>query len=366
MGSKSNIAFYVVVGALVVVFLGALVWMHLQTSERGKLKKKIGVVRAELERLSKENPTPEHLDQIKAQHDKAKTEYAGLIERLLAWWDKDVYDEQKSPREPVLFLGDLQRSRTQIRRFATKKHVELDPDVENLGFPEFLSDDKPPAEVTYDMLKERSAVKDILMLLIHDGVESIDSITRLEPAPGGKLYGKHLFSVSFTCKYPSLAKFQADLVNTAKVPVDPYGDFPRNYLVIERLSYLAQDRKIDRIEQEAAAARAASAAGSDVPHAELIRRPDTYDGRGSLGSMGGRGYGTVRRPPSVVGGADVREQPRTTTVGRMPNYNILSVTMTISMVDFDEDITGEIPALKEATTPRTASTAGTTNSFGGE
>lgn len=382
MVSKNNIAFYAVMGALVVVFLGALVWMLGRTSEGGKLKKKIGVVLADLERLSKENPTQDHLNKIKAQHDKAKNEYAGLNERLLTWWDKDVYDEKKSPREPVLFLGDLQRLRTQIRRFAAKERIGLALDVENLGFPELLREDKPPVVVTYEMLKERSAIKDILMLLINDGVESIDAISRLEPTPGGKLYGKLLFSVSFTCKYPSLAKFQADLVNTAKVAVDPYGDFPRNYLVIERLSYLAEDRKVAYLADAAAAERAAPTTDSRriptdrgrirttdpgplVPHAERIRRPDGYDGGGSLGSMGGRGRGTVRRPPSVVGGREVRKQPRT-TVGRMPNYNILSVTMTISMVDFAQDITGEIPALQEEKTPRKVSTAGATGSAGGK
>ena len=387
MVSKNNIAFYAVMGALVVVFLGAFVWMLGRTSEEGKLKKKIGVVLDNLEILSKEDPTQDHLNEIKAQHDKAKNEYAGLNERLLTWWDKDVYDEKKSPREPVLFLGDLQSASTQVLRFAAKKRVGLAPDVENLGFPELLRDDKPPAIVTYDMLKERSAIKDILMLLIHDGVESIDAISRLEPAPGGKLYGKLLFSVSFTCKYPSLAKFQADLVNTAKVPVDPYGDFPRNYLVIERLSYLAEDRKVAYLADAATAAERATPTtdsrriptdsrriptdrgrirttdpGPLVPNAERIRRPDGYDGGGS---MGARGRGTVRRPPSVVGGREVREQPRT-TVGRMPNYNILSVTMTISMVDFAEDITGEIPALQEEKTPRKVSTAGATGSAGEE
>jgi hypothetical protein len=386
MVSKNNIAFYAVVGALVVVLLGALVWMLGRTSEGGKLKKEVDKVWADLERLAKDNPTKEHLDKIKAQHDKANNEYAALNERLRTWWDKDVYDEKKSPREPVLFLGDLQSASTQIRWFAAKKRVELAPDVENLGFPDLLRNDKPPVVVTYEMLKERSAIKDILMLLIHDGVESIDAISRLEPAPGGKLYGKLLFSVSFTCKYPSLAKFQADLVNTAKVPVDPYGDFPRNYLVIERLSYLAEDRKVAYLEDAATAERAAATTdsrrtptgtrrtptdrgrirstdpGSFVPNSGRIRPPDGYDARGS---MGARGHGTVRRPPSVGGGREGREQPRT-TVGRMPNYNILSVTMTIAMVDFGEDVTGTIPALEEERKPSTASTAGATSSLGGE
>jgi hypothetical protein len=50
----------------------------------------------------------------------------------------------------------------------------------------------------------------------------------------------------------------------------------------------------------------------------------------------------------------------TPTVGRMPNYNILKVTMTISMVDFAEEITGPVPGAEaeEKTTPAGSGSSG--------
>jgi hypothetical protein len=182
-------------------------------------------------------------------------------------------------------------------------------------------------------------------------VLSIDAIARLGPAAGGKLYKKYLFSVTFTCKYPALAKFQADLVNPAKTQVETFGELPRNYLVIERLSYAAPDMKVAAIEAAAhgtmgtGTTGTTGSTGSGPPSPTLPGRD--YSGRGTGGSSMDAGRTGSRPPdPRQPVNRDQRSTtttPTTPTVGRMPNYNILKVTMTISMVDFGQEITGPVP-----------------------
>ena len=351
---KKNFAFIAILAVLVVAFVASLVWLHRQASQLHKHKDEIESKQANLEQLGRKNPASEHLAAVKAQYEKAEAEYARLNSRLLTWWDKEIYDLEKSPRQPVLFLGDLQQLRTRIRTFADNENVLLGTGVENLGFPE-LAQDTPPAEVTFEMLKQRSVIQDILMLLIQNKVESIDSITWRGPGAGGKLYKKYLVSVSFTCKYPSLAKFQTDLVNKVKVPVDPYGDFPRNYLVIEGLSYVTEDRKVASLASAGSTGSGTTRTGpgrTSPGRTSSIRLvpgrilPGRSPSRPPSGSAPGRtptrtGTGTMRQPTT---GAREKEKP---SVGREPNYNILTVTMTIAMVDFAEEVTGPVPALEE-------------------
>jgi hypothetical protein len=357
---KKNLTFIVLVALLGVAFVLALIWSPRQMAKRSKVEKDVKATRDRLEDLRGGYPSKEHLAQLKAQEQQAETDYAELKTRLMSWWDSDVYDPEKSPREPGLFLGDLQRLRSQIRRFAYDKGVQLAQGVDNLGFPDELSQDKPPAEVTLDMLKERSAIRDILLLLIDAAgskeqakVLSIDSIARLGPVAGGKLYKKHLFSVSFTCKYPALAKFQADLVDRAKTQVETFGELPRNCLVIERLSYGATDAKVANLEAAASTegrttATGSGSSGSGAPPSPMTRPT-------GMGSMGGHRPAETTRPPTRDQGA------ATNMVGRMPNYNILNVTMTISMVDFSEEITGPIPGAEDE---KKATPAGTGSSGG--
>ena len=358
---KKNVTFTVIVALLAVAFVVALVWLQRQTSNRGRIEKEVKSTRDRLEELGGGYPSKEHLAQLKVQEKDAETESAQLNSALKVWWDSEVYDPEKTPREPGLFLGDLQRLRSQIRKFAYDKGVELAQGVDNLGFPDELGQDKPPVEVTLDMLKERSAIRDILLLLIDAAgskeqgkVFSIDAIARKGPAAGGKLYKKYLFSVTFTCKYPALATFQADLVNKAKTAVEVFGELPRNYLVIEGLSYGATDAKVEALE---AASRAPTGTGSGTgsgPPWPTIRSPSSGGTGGGTSMDAGR---TGSRPPDPRQplGREPSSTTATTTpaVGRMPNYNILKVTMTISMVDFTEEITGPVPGAEaeEKTTP---------------
>jgi len=336
---KKNIPFLAILAVLVVAFLASLVWLHSQISARAKINKEIKATKAFLDGLRRGNPTNAHLDAANNELEQAEVAYAQLKKRLRTWWDSAVYDPNKSHVNPGLFLGDLQGLRDQIRRFAYNSRVALGTGVDHLSFPELLGADKPPPEVTYAMLKQSSVVRDILLLLIHENVESIDSLQFLrEEQAEGRLYKKYLFRVSFTCTYPSLANFQADLVTKSKTAVDPYGEFPRNYLVIEELAYTTVDRKVASLE---AAARMEEAGAS-----ETGTRSNTPSSRGippefEYGRRAPRGetippYGTTRES----------ETPR---VGRPPNYNILNVTMTIALADFTKEITGHEPTPEQET-----------------
>jgi len=320
-----------VLGVLAVVFIAVLVWTLGQVARRSEVSAKNRDTLEEIDSLKREKPTQEHLAAVEGEHEKAETEYADLKKLLLTWWDRGAYDETESPRQPTLFLGNLQQLQRQIRAFAADKEVLLAAQVENLGFPE-LANDAPPVEVTFEMLKQRSITRDIILLLIHNGVQSIDSLTWLGPADGGKLYSKYRVGVSFTCKYPALAKFLEDLVEADKEPISGHGLFPRNYLVVEELSYNATDRKV--------AALAATTTGSS--------------GGTSRRGPGGPAYPEEIRlyPSTSTTKATSAESPRRTTrseagpsIGREPNYNVLTVTLTITMVDFDEEITGKIEDL---------------------
>jgi hypothetical protein len=355
---RKNLPFAAALGAAVVVFILALVWLLGRVSTLTKVKGETASQRAALAAVERKVPTKEHLAAIKKQHGQAEAAYAKLKEQLLAWWDKDVYDPDESSRQPGLFLGSLQELQGQLISFAESQGVWLGSGVENLAFPE-LAEGKTPVEVTFEMLKQRSAVRDVITLLIHDKVESIDAINWLGSDKGGSLYGKYRVSVVFTCKYPSLAKFQADLVNKAKVSVPGHGDFPRNFLVIEQLAYQAKDLKAAGTESIA----------SRTSSTRTTPRRTTSPSSNILDS---RREGFDKLPPSVREAILRREAamrahaarstvrttrttPRTTpardedkpTVGREPNYNILTVKMTIALVDFNQEITGKIPALEE-------------------
>jgi hypothetical protein len=383
---KRNLPFVAGLAIIAVLFVVVLVWLLGQVSALAKIKSDIKAKRTALEEVERKVPTKEHLAAIKQEYEKAAAAYTALKEQLLAWWDKDVYDEEKSSRQPGLFLGSLQELRRQIIKFADKQHVLLGTGVENLGFPEVAAG-TPPAEVTFDMLKQRSIVRDVFMLLLNSKVESIDAVNWIGPESGGKLYSKYSLSVVFTCKYPSLAKFQTDLVNKAKVPVDIYGDFPRNFLVVDQLSYQTQDLKVASLEEAARSSAATAPATAGTTTTTTARRnPATGTARSTTGNLdhlrpdirerilareallrGRRQYPGegVRRPDSTSTTRDVaraREEEKP-TVGREPNYNILTVTMTIAMVDFNEQVTGKIPALEEEKRkPRTTERPTTTTS----
>jgi len=356
MALKKNIVFTAILAILAVVFIASLVWLQGQTSALRKITTEKKSTREEIEGYLKDKPTKEHEAQLEEQYEQIEASYDALTkDRLMIWWDKDVYDVKKSPTEPGLFLGRLQELRRQVATFANDQEVLLGTGVENLDFPE-LAENKPPLEVTIEMHKECSAVRDIIMLLLQNKVESINSIKRMGPQAGGKLYGKYLFSVSFSCKYPALATFQTDLVNKMKVPVGTYGDFPRNYLVVERLSYVAQDLKVAAMEAAATTTTTTGSnrntrsnpAGGRMPGPSgTVRQPPNYGNQPDPGSgLAPTRYGSMS-PNSRGARAAGPRQKETYRVGREPNYNILTVTMTISMVDFSEELTGAIPGLEE-------------------
>jgi len=333
-----NIAFIAVLGVLAVVLIAVLVWAFGQVAAERSVKAKVSTALDEINKLKQKQPSEEHLAAVKKECEESEAEYANLKKLLLSWWDRGIYDETESPRQPTLFLGNLQQLQRQIRAFAAsrKPEVLLAQDVGNLGFPE-LANNAPPLEVTLEMLKQRSAMRDIILLLIHNGVQSIDSIAWLGPEGGGKLYSKYRISVSFTCKYPALAKFLENLVAVEKQPISGHGLLPRNYLVVEELSYSATDRKVAALGTTTTGSGGSTHPG--VPHGPAYPEEVGW-------------YPTTPKTTTAKTPAAETPSPTTTSapgsrVGREPNYNILTVTLTIAMVDFSEEITGKIEDIEK-------------------
>jgi hypothetical protein len=398
MTRKENLPFIAVLGALAVAFIVVLVWVHSQVSAKGTVSRELKALNEDYATLIRNDASQKHQDAVRKQVEEAKTSFQALKERLLKWWDPDVYNEQASPLQPTLFLGQLQDLRRQIRALADKHTpfpVLLAQGVENMAFPELGTDkDIPPTEVTYDLIKQHSIMRDIMALLIANDVDSINAISWGGKVKGDDLYDKYLVTVQFTCKYPSLARFQSALLNNTKTVVSPFGDLPRNMFVIEDLAYVTEDQKAAKL----AAAAAATSSGSGTGSPGTTYPGTTYPGTSAnpnRGSGGGRPTGPFSHQPTGPGGTVTRPtgtgsmaagsrmpgrstgttpdtrsgvQPDTTRTqpdipGRMPAYNILTVQMTIAMVDLSEQVTGEIPALKaekekKKTTPSTSGSQG--------
>jgi len=382
MDVKKNLPFVIAIAVIGVIFVAVAVMAQRMYAGWSKVKQDDKQTDQERGDLRRKVPTPEHRGYAKDQLAKTEQEFERLKQTLLVWWDAGIYRED---RTPGIFLGNLQELRRRITLFATAQGVQIEQNVPLMGFNE-LATNVPPTDVTFDMLKQKSMMRDIILLLIQEKVYSINGIQWLGPQKGGKLYSKYLVTVTFTCRYPQLAKFQADLVKSTRTQVVLRGEksekaesfeLPRNYLVIEQLSYSASDLKMARL------AAAGTPAGTDttgtgtyppgsyghqpntsstirepgrlVPEADAALggrpRPDTAPGTnpyarttpsytGSMRPPGAGGPGAGTLPPGA-GGATGRQEPK--RVGREPLYNPLTVTMTISMVDFGEAIRGKLP-----------------------
>jgi hypothetical protein len=370
MGLKRNLPFVIAMVAIGVIFVAAAVVVQRSYAGWTKTKQEDKATDQELDELKRKVPTPEHRDYTKDE----------LKQSLLVWWDADVYNED---RTPGIFLGNLQELRRRIALFAAsqKEPVLLAEGVPLMGFDELRSG-TPPPEVTFDMLKQKSIMRDIILLLIQEKVYSINSIVWKGPEKGGKLYNKYVVTVSFTCRYPQLAKFQTDLVKTAKTQVVLRGErgertesfeLPRNFLVIEQLSYAADDLKIARL--GAPTTPTGTTGTGTYPPGTGIYPPDSshhLPGSGSMrqpnqpvssaasvrppGASSGPGsdpYSRRVRPPGATGASATTDRTvRSDRVepekeGREPLYNNLTVTMTISMVDFGEAIRGKLAVENE-------------------
>ncbi|MBN1916693.1 MAG: Amuc_1100 family pilus-like protein [Verrucomicrobia bacterium] len=373
MNLRRNLPFVIGVAAIGVVFVVVAVFVQRGYSGWNKVKQDDAQAEEELDNLRKMNPNAEHLEYAKKELADTEQAYDKLKELMCTWWDAGVYEED---RTPGIFLGNLQELRRRITLFAIESGVVLDANVPLMGFPE-LQTSVPPTEVTFDMLKQKSIMRDIILLLIQNKVQSVNAINWIGPEKGGKLYNKYLLNVSFTCKYPQLAKFQADLVNPSRTPVVLKGDkneksdryeLPRNYLVIEQISYEADDLKMARL---AAAGTPATTTTGTTTTTTIMHGgrpiPDSSHQLGGSGSMAPPNTDPRRRrnPGATTpsGATTTGGGPARATVqhkdAREPLYNILNVTMTISMVDFGEGIRGKLPVEEEKKTGTAARTAAT-------
>ena len=248
------------------------------------------------------------LDELRKWQADIDASYGALLKQLLVWWDAAAYEQD---RTPVIFLGNLQELRQRIERYAHAEALRLGEAVLDMGF-EQLAMAHPADAVTVDMLKQKSIMSDILLLLIDSKVASVDRLVWHGAAAGGEFYNKYVLTVTFTCKYPQLARFLTKLAKASRTKVLPRWWFmkksdtlelPRNFLVVESLSYVAED-------------------------AETAQEP---------GEQG------AKQPP---GSAARRGGPR--IVGRAPRYSTLHVAMTIVMIDFGPAIRGPLPHEEEA------------------
>ena len=139
---KKNIAFIAVLAVLAVVLVAVLAWTLGRVSSRSKVNGDRRTTLEELDKLRGQQPTKEHLAAVKEEHKRAEALDVTLKDALLTWWDATIYDEDKSPRQPGLFLGNLQQLSRQIRQYAESKGVMLGAQVEDLSFPELANESR--------------------------------------------------------------------------------------------------------------------------------------------------------------------------------------------------------------------------------
>jgi hypothetical protein len=249
------------------------------------------------------------LDELRKWQVDTDTAYRALLEQLLVWWDAAAYEQD---RTPVIFLGNLGQLGSRIRLYAHAEAVRFGNDAFHMRF-EQPATVRRAGTVPVEMLKQKSVMSDILLLLIHSKVMSVD---RLEwhgsAVAGGEFYDKYVLTVVVTCKYPQLASFLAKLATLSKTKVLPRWwsmkkedtlELPCSFLVVESLSYVAED-----------------AASAQKAERHWLREPIDSAMRDGA-------------PPIA---------------GRVPRFPTLHVAMTVAMIDFGPGIRGPLPHEEEA------------------
>ncbi len=368
---RKNIIFYSLLGILILLFVASIVWLKIVRGEKNKMEKQLVERKVELESLKSYVPTKEHEVKLDEEKEQIQQEYEKIKEKVLRWFD--VISSVEAETRPHIFLGDLQTLASKIRDYAQKQGIPLSDKARFIGYEEYLREGIPPvADADFIQLqKERSAIRDIMALLIHNEVEGIEEIVRLSPATAGpttggasgymggatqtsSLYKTIPFLVKFYCTYPALANFQKSLVSPTKVPT-PLGTVPNNYLIIQELSYVAvsalEEQEAEMAKKAAMSAAERSSTSSTTTRGSM-RPPTGSMSRGTrstspsirdwspyipLSRQGRTTYSTGSMRTARESRKKKEEKPM---IGRYPQYNLLTVTMKIDMIDFNSELTG--------------------------
>ena len=249
---------------------------------------------------------------------------------------------------PTLFLGNLQKLQREITTFAKKKDVPLQEQVEFLSFPDLLRGDEPPKGELLPLIKQRSAVRDIMYLLIQSGVFEIQGITMTKGSKSDTTktssFSVHDFEVTFVATYPAIARFMNMLLSPQKEYITVSGGakeaLPRNFFVITDILYKSEEAELEaerkkEYEEKKANEERAKQEMSAASYALYIRRnPSTTT------SYTPKADSEFAKYHKKMESQDKKTEKME---GRRPRHNVLKVVMKISFVDLTGEITGEKP-----------------------
>ena len=249
---------------------------------------------------------------------------------------------------PTLFLGNLQKLQREITTFARKKDVPLKEQVELLSFPKLLGGNKPPTGALLPLIKQRSAVRDIMYLLIQSGVFEIQGIAmtkgRDSDTTKTSFFSVHDFEVTFVATYPAIGRFMNMLLSPQKEYITVSGGakeaLPRNFFVITDILYKSEEAELETERQEEyenqkAIEERARREMSPASYASYRRRkPSTAT---SYTPKADSEYNKYYKK------INAQYEKTKEMAGRRPKHKVLKVVMKISFVDLTGEITGEKP-----------------------
>jgi len=274
----------------------------------------------------------------------------------------------KSPpgvlESPKIFMGTLSTLQTNLTDLAKSRRVNIEKRAEMLSFQKFLGRDEPPEEEGEELIpliKQRSAVRDIMFLLLNSKVYEITDIRKSsnpdeDKATGGS-YSTMEFEVTFIATYPKIATFIESILmpdTIAQTGPDPkkVEQLPKNMFVIRDITYESEEKQLEKQLQEEyqrslrdEETRARAAESATTPSASTVYDPYRS---GMYGGMTPLVTAPRRTTTRTTGMEDYREIENAMTryadqklPGRRPRYNLLKVTMKIVFVDLSGEITGE-------------------------
>lgn len=436
---KSNKLFFIILGILLVVFIGSIVYFVM---EKNMTKKAIAEKEAKdgaLTRLSSIDPSKEHVKLLEAAKVDAKQTYEDIVKLLVTWKDyniesagvsdivafirdnvgyKDIkestvrkwiadkklksfeapdgssyvmrpdleafFDEMRKskgsddiPQElidaliastekvfisekPAIFLSKLEDLQNQIKAFAKNKDVIIKDQAQAiyLSFDKYLMDKKPPAatEDLIPLIKQRNAVRDIMLLLIESGVYEIHSIQYLTGTSNERksdFYVARDFEVKFAATYPAIARFMNMILSPEKREVTFAPGMtdllPRNMFVITDIMYKSEEaetelkrrsdweqkKKSEEDRKKISDTFTTKTGAVYNPYeAGMMPKDPRFSTTGSTGETDDFSKYKAKM---------AREKKMTEDmVGRRPEHTVIVVTMTISFVDLiGTELTGE-------------------------
>ena len=253
---------------------------------------------------------------------------------------------------PTLFLGNLQTLQKELENFAKKKNVTLGKQALLLSFDKFLTEAKPPEaeEDLLQLIKQRSAVRDIMYLMIESGVFEIQNIIMTSTLPENirktDFFVARDFEVTFVTTYPAIARFLNMILDPRKELVTVgrgVREFlPRNLYVVTDILYKSEEAEMEmKRKQEYETRRRQMEEARRTPTGPTYNPYDmpvvVSRVRGYMRSASDTDEFEKYHKKMALRDAMTKELP-----GRRPKHNVLKVIMTISFVDLTGDVTGEI------------------------